>query len=143
MASCVTPKSSCLASDCATDLPETFHADCSAVESLRGAKILAAIEFGLVAIADKARPELGAFVTRVHISREPHHVPKAPHLRRESGFGHVGGKIEAAVDARVAHTKSADQGSNLVRYRQILRYACDSENRTAGGRFAASRLTHD
>src|ERR1019366_7877864 len=67
---------------------QTFHADCSAVESLRRAKILAAIEFGLVAIADKARPELGAFVTRVHISREPHHVPKAPHSRRESGFGH-------------------------------------------------------
>src|SRR5208282_3648218 len=97
---------------------QALQADRGAVERLRGAKILAAIEFGLVAISDKARPELGAFVARVHVRREPRHVGKAPPSRRDSRFGHVGGKIEAAVDARVGHARSLSYRCYVMRAAQ-------------------------
>ena len=102
---------------------QTFEPERGAIERLRGAEILASVQFGLVAIADEARPKLGAFVARIHVRREPNDVREAPRARREPGFGHVGGKIEAAVEVRVAHAKNSDD--------QMLRYACDSENRTA------------
>ena len=87
---------------------QTLEAERRAIERLRGAEILASVEFGFVAIADEAGPELGAFVAHVHIRREPYDVRKAPRARREARFGHVGGKIETAVEVRVAHAKNSD-----------------------------------
>ena len=88
---------------------QTFKAERGAVEGLRGAEILAAEQLSFVAIVDKARPELRAFVACVHVGGEPHHVREAPCAGREPGFGHVGGKVEAAVEAGVNHTESWDR----------------------------------
>ena len=102
---------------------QTLEPQRGAVERLRGAEILAPEELGFVAIADEAGPKLRAFVAGVHVRREPHDVGEAPGARREAGFGHVGGKTEAAVEAGIAHAKNSDN--------QMLRYAGDFENRTA------------